>query len=124
MKNTDIAKKNRNRLILESVLVVLTIVLTVAQIAIASHFEMPETARILLIIIALIEMTVGIVICAALEMSVGGFECSKCGHYFVPTKTAYLMGAHTIMRRRLRCPKCGVRNWARRRLAPPEQNEE
>ena len=124
MKENNTRKQNIRRLVLEAILVFLTIALTVGQVLIVSHFEMPDTARILLLIIAFVQMAIGITVCAVLEMSAGGFECRSCGHYFVPTKLAYLSGAHTIMYRRLRCPKCGKRDWARRRLSPPEEGEQ
>ena len=124
MKENNTRKQNIRRLVFEGVLVFLIIVLTVGQILVVSHFEMPDTARIILTVIALVEMAIGIAFCAVLEMSAGGFECRSCGHYFVPTKLAYLFGAHTIMYRRLRCPKCGKRGWARRRLSPPDEGEQ
>ncbi len=42
------------------------------------------------------------------------FECTKCHKRFEPTKVAYLMGVHTITRRRLRCPHCGIKSWCKR----------
>mgnify|MGYP002514453865 CR=1 FL=1 len=59
-------------------------------------------------------------VAAVLEMTSGYFECPRCGTYFVPTKTAYIMGMHTTMRRHLRCPHCGEKSWCRRRLSRKE----
>ena len=89
----------------------------------AGYIDLTTPIRILLIGIAIAVMAGGIGVAVVLEMTAGYFECAKCGEYFIPTKTAYIMGAHTIMRRRLRCPKCGKKSWAHRRLALPDEKE-
>ena len=123
MKLIDERKENKRKLILECVVVMITLLASITIIMVAGYIELTTPIRILLIAIAVVIMFGGIAVAAALEMTAGGFECAKCGEYFVPTKTAYIMGAHTIMRRRLRCPKWGKKSWARRRLASPDEKE-
>ena len=77
--------------------------------------------RVTLIAIGLVVMVGGISVAAVLEMTAGGYECGKCGEYFVPTKTAYIMGIHSITRRHLKCPHCGKRNFCIRHLAPKDE---
>ena len=102
------------RLIIEAAVVFLTLIPAITIIMIASYFELPTPYRILLIVLACIIMVGGIAIAAALEMRDAVFECKRCNKRFIPTKGAYIMGAHTITRRRLRCPHCGVKSWAKR----------
>ena len=124
MKLIDERKENKRKLILEVVVVLITL-LAGGTLAMVSGLAMIETwLRVTLIVIAVVVIFGGIFVAAALEMTAGYFECTKCGEYFVPTNTAYLMGAHTIMRRHLKCPHCGKYTWARRRLAPKEENTE
>lgn len=87
-----------------------TIILT------AGSFDMEAWQRAILIIIALVVMIGGIAIGAYTDMSVGTFECKHCGTRFVPATKAYIMGVHTITKRRLTCPKCGKRSYCTRRL--------
>lgn len=102
------------RLIIEAAVVFLTLIPAITIIMIASYFELPTPYRIILIVLAFIIMAGGIAIAAALEMRDAVFECKKCNKRFIPTKGAYIMGMHTITRRRLRCPHCGAKSWAKR----------
>ena len=124
MKLIDERKENKRKLILEVVVVMITLLASCTLIMLSGLLEMESWLRVTLIAIGLVVMIGGIGVAAVLEMTAGYFECSKCGAYFVPTKTAYIMGVHTVMRRHLKCPHCGKRNWCRRRLAPKDENTE
>ena len=109
-------KDAKVKLWLEAIIVFITILAPVTLLLLASYGDWSTPIRVVIIIIALLVMLGGIIVAAILEMRAGAFECSKCGHRFIPTAKAYLMGAHTIMRRKLKCPKCGKRNWCVRTL--------
>ena len=121
MKLIDERKENKRKLILEVVVVMITLLASCTLIMLSGLLEMETWLRVTLIAIGLVVMFGGIGVAAVLEMTAGYFECRKCGEYFVPTKTAYIMGAHTVMRRHLKCPHCGKRNWCRRRLAQKDE---
>ncbi|MBQ2757086.1 MAG: hypothetical protein IJA78_01880 [Clostridia bacterium] len=120
MKET---KENKTKLILEAVVLCITLLAGITLIMVAGHVDLETWQRVTLTVIALVVIFGGIAVAAVLEMTAGGFECPKCGKYFVPTKTAYIMGMHTVTRRHLRCPHCGVKSWCRRRLAQKEEQE-
>lgn len=111
------------RLIIETVVVMLTLISSVTMIMVAGLAEIPTPIRITLIVLAMIVMFGGIAVAAALEMRQAVFQCKHCQKRFVPTKLAYIMGAHTITRRRLRCPHCNKKSWCKRCLSL-EENEE
>ena len=102
------------RMIVEVCVLFLTLVSSISLIMVASYASLTTAWRISLIVMGLVVMAIGIFICAILEMREAVFECKKCGAKFIPTKTAYIMGAHTITRRHLKCPKCGQRSWCKR----------
>lgn len=115
--------ENRRKLILEFIVVMLTLLSSVTIIMLAGLLEIGTTLRVVLLIIAMVVMFGGIFVAAVLEMTSGYFECPKCGRYFLPTKTAYVMAMHTITRRHLRCPHCGKRSWCIRRLSRKEEEQ-
>lgn len=117
-------KENKRKLILEVIIVFITLLAACTLILVSGLAELPTGWRIALIAIAIVVMASGIAVAAVLEMTAGAFECSKCKQRFVPSIGAYIMGAHTIMYRRLKCPKCGVRNWCKRTLTLGEKEEE
>lgn len=117
-------KENKRKLILETIVVLLTLLAGCTLIMVSGLAELETGWRIGLIIVAVVVMAGGIGVAAALEMSAGAFECTKCGHRFIPTAGAYIMAAHTITRRHLKCPKCGVKNWCKRTLTLETSDEE
>ena len=114
--------ENKRKLFVEIAVVFLTMLGGITSILSAGLLEIGTPARIALILIGCVVMFGGIFIAALLEMTSGYFECTQCGEYFVPTKTAYLMAMHSATRRHLRCPHCGKKSWCHRRLSrKPEE---
>ena len=109
--------ENKRKLLLEFIVILITMLSSVTIILLSGLLALGTPLRILLIVIALVVMVGGIAVAAVLEMTSGYFECPRCGTYFLPTKTAYVMGMHTVTRRHLRCPHCGKKSWCRRRLS-------
>ena len=109
--------ENKRKLLLEALVVALTLIPSVTLIMLAGLVKLVVAQRVALLVLAVFQMFGGIFVAAWLEMTSGYFECAHCGEYFTPTKGAYLRGAHTIMRRRLRCPHCGKVGWCHRRLS-------
>ncbi len=117
-------KENKRKLILECIIVFLTLLSGITMILLSGLAELPKSWRIALIVIALVVIFGGIAVAAVLEVTAGAFECQSCHEYFVPTKAAYIMGLHTITRRRLKCPRCGKRTWAKRTLQSQKDEKE
>ena len=51
-----------------------------------------------------------------LEVTVGAYQCKKCGHKIVPTYSEALWAMHCGTTRYLKCPKCGKRTWCKKVL--------
>ena len=51
-----------------------------------------------------------------LEISVGKYECKKCGEKVVPSYKEALCAMHRGTTRHLKCPKCGRRTWFKKVL--------
>lgn len=51
-----------------------------------------------------------------LEVSVGAYECKKCGHKIIPTYKQALWAKHRGTTRYLKCPKCNKRSWCKKVL--------
>lgn len=46
----------------------------------------------------------------------GAFECPDCNTRFVPDMKSYVMGAHTLTKRKLVCPHCGAHRYCKKVL--------
>lgn len=107
------AQESRKKIILSALTVGLAIFASVPLIMIAGLLEMEVWIRAILICIAFVVMIGGIAIACVLDRDAGAFECPECGERFVPDMREYVMGAHTITKRRLKCPNCGAVKYCR-----------
>lgn len=121
MNETQRAKRS---LWLGILAVVVTFLAGLTLIMLSGFLEMENWMRIVLIVIGFVTIIGGITVAIALEVTSGSFECAKCGKRFMPSTAAYLWGAHTLTRRRLRCPYCGEKSWCMRRFSLNEENDE
>ena len=69
-----------------------------------------------LIVIGLFVIVIGIAIACILDRDAGAFECPECKSRFVPEMGAYIMGPHTITKRKLVCPHCGAHKYCKKVL--------
>ena len=113
MKLVQEAQESRRKIILSAVVAFSSVFSAVPLILVSGIFEMHIVVRIAFIAIALIVLTIGIAVACILDREAGAFECSKCHTRFVPTMSAYVSGAHTITKRRLKCPNCGCKSYCK-----------
>lgn len=109
--------EKRNKL--KSVLSVCTVLLG-AVVFVESVFAkpyLPNPFGLTLIITGAAVFMLSIAIAIALDYSSGDYECRRCGHRFVPTLGAYILGVHTASKRYLKCPKCGKKSFCKRKLS-------
>ena len=83
---------------------------------ISGAIEMNTWIRIILIAIGFVVIVIGIAIACVLDRDAGAYECPECKTRFVPDMKDYIMGAHTITKRRLVCPHCGAHKYCRKVL--------
>lgn len=100
------AQESKKKIVLSSMTAGITLIAPVTLIAVAAEVEMETWTRVLLIAVAVITFAIGFIVTCMLDAGAGAFECAECGHRFVPEYKAYVMGVHTITRRKLKCPKC------------------
>lgn len=83
---------------------------------IASLPQTPLRERIALIVIGLIVFGACFGVICILEYEGSIFQCRRCGEFFVPKWSAYMVAPHSLTTRRLRCPHCGKKSYCRRRI--------
>ena len=106
----------KKKIIIAVLIVAVTLIAGTTIIVLSALLEMKLWLRIVLSVLAILIILAGIVLGGVLEMSTGAYECPHCGERFVPTTSAYLLGAHTIKKRRLKCPYCGKRSYCTKHL--------
>lgn len=110
-------EESKKKIILSAMVAGLTIIAALPMFIISGMLEMETWIRFLLIGIGLFVIIMGIIIACILDRDAGTFECQKCGTRFTPDMKSYIMGAHTITKRHLKCPHCGESSYCKHRLS-------
>lgn len=107
------AQESRKKILLSAMVAGLAVVASVPLFVVAGEFDMEVRQRLLLMGIGFAVVVTGILIACILDREAGAFECPECGERFVPELRDYIMGPHTITKRKLKCPKCGTVSYCR-----------
>lgn len=110
------AQESKKKIILSAMVATLTMIAATPLFVISGAIPMENWIRIVLIVIGIIVIVLGIVIACVLDRDAGAFECPACKTRFVPQMGDYIMGAHTITKRKLKCPSCGAYQYCKKVL--------
>ena len=110
------AQESKKKIIMSAMVALLVLVAAVPLFVISGAIEMDNWIRIVLIVIGTVVVVFGIAIACVLDRDVGAYECPECNTRFVPELKDYIMGAHTITKRKLTCPHCGAHRYCRKVL--------
>ena len=110
------AQESSKKIILSAVVALLVVVAAVPLFVLSGALEMDTWLRCVLIAIGFVVLFLGIAVACVLDREAGAFECPECKTRFVPDMKAYVMGPHTITKRKLTCPHCGAHKYCRKVL--------
>lgn len=110
------AQESKKKIILSAVVAALTIIAAVPLFMVSGMIEMENGIRIILIVIGIIVIIGGIAVACILDRDAGAFECPDCNERFVPDMRSYVMGPHTVTKRKLVCPRCGAHKYCKKVL--------
>lgn len=110
------AQENKKKIILSVMVGILTILAAVPLFMVAGMFDMRTGVRITFIVIGIVVMIIGIAVACIMDREAGAFECPECHERFIPDMKSYIMGAHTLTKRKLICPKCGAHRYCKKVL--------
>ena len=116
----DLMKKRRDakkRLTLSVIVAVITILAGLSLILLTGLLSAPLGLRIGSIVLAAVIIALGIGVCCALTVDAGVYECPACGNKFVPSMKDFVLGMHTVTKRRFKCPKCGKKCFCKKRVS-------
>ncbi|RKJ39985.1 XRE family transcriptional regulator [Acutalibacter sp. 1XD8-33] len=108
------AQESKKKIILSALVAVMMLLAAIPLIVISGMLEMAVWLRVVLVGVGAVEIVLGIAVACVLDHDAGAFECPVCGERFVPGMWDYVMGAHTITKRRLRCPQCGAKKYCKK----------
>lgn len=109
-------QESKKKIVLSAMIAGLTIIAAVPLFILSGMLEMENWIRVLLIGIGLVVIVEGVAIACVLDREAGAFECPECHNRFVPDMKSYIMGPHTITKRKLVCPHCGAHKYCKKVL--------
>lgn len=110
------AQENKKKIILSVMVGILTILAADPLFMVAGMFDMRTGVRITFIAIGIVVLIIGIAVACIMDREAGAFECPECHERFIPDMKSYIMGAHTLTKRKLTCPKCGAHRYCKKVL--------
>jgi len=106
----------KKKMILSAIGMALSTILLIISAFLAEYKITDEKNSIILIAFSMILLFIAVFYAAKTERDVCVYECRNCGHTFKPPFKEYLIGAHTLKKRYLKCPECGEKTWCYRKL--------
>ena len=110
------AQESKKKIILSGLVSALVIIAATPMFVVAGAFPMEDWMRIALIAVGIVVIVIGIAIACILDRDAGAYECPECKTRFAPEMGAYVMGPHTLTRRKLVCPHCGAHRYCKKVL--------
>ena len=96
---------------LEIFIGVMVSIIFITCVFIASFVDMKYYFRILLIVAGAVPFIIGIGYAIKIEQFAGYYECQDCHYKYIPTYKSVLFAPHIGRSRKMRCPKCGNKNY-------------
>lgn len=107
-------ENDRRLLRLEWIMIVLSMLVLMIPIMVASYAPMADWQRTVLVFSGFIPCFVGFFFTLKIEQVAGYYECKHCKHRYVPTMKAINMSMHAGRTRYMKCPNCQKKSWQKK----------
>lgn len=109
--------QSKKKIFIQAIIFAIVLIAYMTIIMMVAFLDMSNVLRGVLISVAVLIMILEIIVGCVIDRETGVYECRYCGNRFTPSMREYVMGAHTITTRRLKCPKCGKVSFCKKRLS-------
>ena len=109
-------RADKRLLAIEIFVGVVSLAVMFALIIVASLAPIEEWLRTTLILIGFAPVLIATPFMLKIEQTAGYYECSKCGHKYVPAYKSVFMAMHMGRTRYMRCPECKQISWQKKRI--------
>ncbi|MDD5812263.1 MAG: helix-turn-helix transcriptional regulator [Treponema sp.] len=126
--NTEIMEKNliemaalnerTNKMLIhtEYILIALMVFIVIAGALVSSYLVSESWLRAVIMGICFLLIFVIAPFCWRIETKTGYYQCSECGHKYVPTYKASIWSPHMGTTKYMKCPECGKKSWQKKVL--------
>ena len=126
--NTEIMEKNliemaalnerTNKMLIhtEYILIALMVFIVIAGALVSSYLVSESWLRAVIMGICFLLIFVIAPFCWRIETKTGYYQCSECGHKYIPSYKASIWAPHMVLNKYMKCPECGKRSWQKKVL--------
>ena len=107
-------ESDKRLLTAEIVIGILTTLVFLILIFVASFVKMEDWLRVTLIATGVVPFIIMILFAIRIEQTAGYYECQKCHHKYIPTYWSVLGAMHTGRTRYMKCPNCNEKSWQKK----------
>ena len=107
-------QSDRQLLTFEWIVGILSVLVLLIPVMIASYLPMEDWLRITLVIAGFIPALIGLGFALKIEQVAGCYECKECGHKYVPSFRSVLFAMHINRTRYMKCPHCHKKSWQKK----------
>lgn len=107
-------KLDKNLLTIELLIGIPTIIIYLIIITLLSFLNIEESMLLIITILLTIHLIIVALALLKIEQISGFFECGKCKHKHNPTYLKILLAMHIGRTRYMMCPKCQKKSWNRK----------
>lgn len=108
-------QKDKQLLTLEWVIGVLSVLVLLIPIIIASYLPIEqEWVRMVIVFSGFIPCFAGVFFALKIEQVAGYYKCKHCGHTHVPDFKTVSFSMHMGRTRYIKCPECGKKSWQKK----------
>lgn len=107
-------ESDKRLLAMEWVVAILSVIVLLVPIAIASLVPMEESTQLILCFSGFIPAIIGFGFSLKIEQVAGYYACKECGHKYVPSFMSVNLAPHMGRTRYMRCPECGKKSWQKK----------
>lgn len=126
--NTEIMEKNLiemaalneriNKMLIhtEYILIALMVFIVIAGALVSSYLVSESWLRAVIMGICFLLIFVIAPFCWRIETKTGYYQCSECGHKYIPSYKASIWSPHMGTTKYMKCPECGKKSWQKKVL--------
>ena len=126
--NTEIMEKNliemaalnerTNKMLIhtEYILIALMVFIVIAGALVSSYLVSESWLRAVIMGICFLLIFVIAPFCWRIETKTGYYQCSECGHKYIPSYKASIWSPHMGTTKYMKCPECGKKSWQKKVL--------
>ena len=107
-------EKDKMLLKMEIIAGVLGFIPLIPTTILVSYLNCAEWQKGLIILASIVPILITTPFLLKIEQKVGYYECTNCGHRYIPTFKSVFLAMHLGRTRYMKCPKCKKKSWQKK----------